>query len=214
MVWSELLALAAIVGWPLVPICWLQIHNWLNFWRKHGRLTYAPILLEWFVVAVLVLALRNYLLGMKLDLGALRWVGLMLALVGVYLQAWAIRILGWRTLLGYSELGLQAAPQKLVTHGPYSIVRHPTYLAHTLFVAGTFLLSEYTGVGVLALAEFLTSYFLITTLEEGELEERFGDEYRKYREHVLTIEVRIMLGVVNSWANVHASSTSPRTTMT
>ena len=182
--WSRFLVLVAIAGWPLIPICWLQIHSRPGFWRKRGGFTYVPILLEWFAVALLVFAFRNSVLGTRLDLGALRWAGLIIALIGVGLQAWATRLLGWRILVGYAELVPQATHQRLVTQGPFSIVRHPTYLAHTLFFAGIFLLTGYVGAGVLALADFLTSYFLITPLEEGELQERFGDEYRKYKEHV------------------------------
>jgi len=63
-------------------------------------------------------------------------------------------------------------------------MRHPTYFAHTLMFAGIFLMTGYTGTGVLALLDFLSSYFVITKLEEKELLDRFGNDYRKYRKRV------------------------------
>jgi protein-S-isoprenylcysteine O-methyltransferase Ste14 len=182
--WSRLLALTAIVAWPLIPISWLQIHSRSGFWRGRGALTYVPILLEWFAVALLLLALGNSLVGARLDLGAVRWAGLMIALLGVALQAWTTYLLGWRTLVGFHELMPQATPQKLVTKGFFSAMRHPAYLSHTLFFLGVFLLTEYTGAGVLTAADFLTSYFLIIPLEERELQTRFGEEYQKYKKRV------------------------------
>lgn len=45
-------------------------------------------------------------------------------------------------------------------------------------------MTGYTGTGVLALLDFLSSYFVITKLEEKELLDRFGNDYRKYRKRV------------------------------
>jgi protein-S-isoprenylcysteine O-methyltransferase Ste14 len=69
----------------------------------------------------------------------------------------------------------------LVTHGPYRWVRHPFYgvgflglLAVTLMTANWFI--ALTGAVVIALLVHRTR------TEEVKLIERFGDEYRAYRE--------------------------------
>jgi protein-S-isoprenylcysteine O-methyltransferase Ste14 len=69
----------------------------------------------------------------------------------------------------------------LVTHGPYRWVRHPFYgvgflglLAVSLMTANGFL--ALTGAVVIALLVYRTR------TEEARLIERFGDEYRAYRE--------------------------------
>lgn len=40
------------------------------------------------------------------------------------------------------------------------------------------------STGALAILDFVLSYFLITRLEERELEERFGREYAEYKRMV------------------------------
>jgi protein-S-isoprenylcysteine O-methyltransferase Ste14 len=178
------LAVAALVLWPLIPILWVQVHGRPRFWRRLGAFTYAVVLLEWLAVAVLVIVAQNLLLGEQFDLGILFVVGLVLMMLGVGLQVWASRLLGWRTLIGYLELRPVRGEGRIVVEGPFSITRHPTYLAHTLMLVGVFLMTGYTGTGVLALADFLSSYFVITGLEEKELLDRFGDDYRMYIKRV------------------------------
>jgi protein-S-isoprenylcysteine O-methyltransferase Ste14 len=105
-------------------------------------------------------------------------------LLGIGLLSWIVKHLGWRGLIAYSELKPQIASQKLITNGPFSVVRHPTYLAHTLMFVGIFLMTGFVGTGLLALLDFITSCFVITPMEERELSVRFGDEYRTYKEEV------------------------------
>jgi protein-S-isoprenylcysteine O-methyltransferase Ste14 len=69
----------------------------------------------------------------------------------------------------------------LVTHGPYRWVRHPFYgvgflglLAASLITANWFI--ALTGAVVIALLVYRTR------TEEAKLIERFGDEYRAYRD--------------------------------
>jgi len=88
---------------------------------------------------------------------------------------------GFARVLG---LNPQDVSQKLVVQGPFRVVRHPAYLAHTLMFVGIFLATGFVGTGVLALLDFVTSYFAITRLEEKELTTRFGKEYEEYRASV------------------------------
>ena len=105
-------------------------------------------------------------------------------LLGIALLSWIVRHLGWRGLVAYSELKPQIVSQKLIADGPFSVVRHPTYLAHTLMFVGIFFVTGFLGTGILALIDFIISYFEITPLEERELSVRFGDEYLRYKEEV------------------------------
>lgn len=141
------------------------------------------VISEWLVVASLAVIFRNFLLGDGLDLGVLSWLGLLILISGLALNVWTGRQLSLRTLVGYPELKLIEG-QRLVSTGPFSTVRHPTYLAHILMLAGIFLITGYTGTGFLALFDILISYYAIIPLEERELEARFGDDYRKYKRRV------------------------------
>lgn len=69
---------------------------------------------------------------------------------------------------------------KLVTSGIYENVRHPMYSAFWLWaLAQPFLLSNWIA-GFSGIVGFGTLYFLRVGQEEQMMEERFGEEYRKY----------------------------------
>ena len=142
------------------------------------------VLLEWIPVIALVLLFQDFFLITELQFEALSWFGAILLLLGLGLQIWTLEALGWKGLVGYSELKPQGISQNLVIHGPFRFVRHPAYLAHTLMFVGLFLVTGFLGTGVLALLDFVASYFAITRLEEKELVARFGKEYEDYRASV------------------------------
>ncbi len=178
-----MLGILAFAAWPIVPILWVQVHAWPNFWRKLGGFTYAVVISEWLVVASLAVIFRNFLLGQKLDLGILSWLGVIPLISGLALNIWTGRQMSLRVLVGYPELKANEG-QRLVTTGPFSVMRHPTYLAHILILVGVFLITGYTGTGFLALFDLLISDSVIIPLEERELQARFGDDYREYKRRV------------------------------
>jgi protein-S-isoprenylcysteine O-methyltransferase Ste14 len=80
--------------------------------------------------------------------------------------------------------------QRLVTTGIRSRVRHPVYLAHLCEMLAWSIGTE------LAVCYGLTVFAVVTgaimvTLEDAELEERFGKEYVAYREHVPAVLPRM-----------------------
>ena len=104
------------------------------------------------------------------------WIGLFLFAVGIALQAWSM----WQ-LRGYFtvRLGVQLQ-QKLVTSGPYSIVRHPGYFSYLLSIIGIGLaLSSLITLGLAVLVVIFLVWRIET--EEQMLIEAFGDSYLEYR---------------------------------
>jgi protein-S-isoprenylcysteine O-methyltransferase Ste14 len=76
---------------------------------------------------------------------------------------------------------------KLVTSGIYERLRHPMYSAFWLWaLAQPFLLSNWLA-GFSGIVGFGTLYFLRVGQEEAMMQERFGDEYRAYRERTSRI---------------------------
>ena len=111
--------------------------------------------------------------------GPLAWVGLVLFAGGVVLQAAAIRALhGFYT----TRLGMQPG-HRLVTSGPYRVVRHPGYLSQIMCMTGIGLaLSSLVGLG---LAVFVLPLFVYRMGEEETmLLAAFGEEYRAYMQRV------------------------------
>lgn len=184
MDWTDLLALTAIIWWPLIPLFWIPVHG-LSRWARHiGLFIYILIFLVWTPLAYILYINQSYLLGSKIDLPIIvNIIGWCFFASGMILHIWTGLLLRPWGLIGLPEI-FSKVESKLVTTGPFSIVRHPTYLAHTFIFFGVFLLSEVIAAGVVALLDLIIVYAIIIPLEERELLNRFGDEYRQYQQEV------------------------------
>ncbi len=70
--------------------------------------------------------------------------------------------------------------KNLVTHGIYSRIRNPIYFFGTFVIAGLFLFLERPWM-LLLLIPLLILQIIRARAESRVLEERFGDEYRRYK---------------------------------
>ena len=98
---------------------------------------------------------------------------------------------------GLPELIPGHPEQRLITSGIRTRVRHPVYLGHLCEM-----LAWSVGTG-LAVCYALTLFAVITgalmvRLEDRELEQRFGAEYREYRRRVPAVVPRIYSRTVDS----------------
>lgn len=107
---------------------------------------------------------------------AVRGLGGILSLAGVGLVVWSFETLGshYRGGVGLWE------DHRLVTTGPYRRVRHPIYAGFVLLMAGILLLSANWVMGISGLALTVSIPALRVSVEERQLEERFGDRWRSY----------------------------------
>jgi protein-S-isoprenylcysteine O-methyltransferase Ste14 len=72
------------------------------------------------------------------------------------------------------------APARLVTTGPFSVVRNPIMAAELAVIWGEALYFANVGIFVYAAAITALSHVLVLRIEEPELRERFGPEYDDY----------------------------------
>jgi protein-S-isoprenylcysteine O-methyltransferase Ste14 len=93
----------------------------------------------------------------------------------------------WISLVGVKNVTLKVAEthraEKIVSHGMYSVVRHPQYLGALFAHVGiTFFLSaEYS---LLITPGIIIYLIIISKKEEQELLREFGDDYREYMKKI------------------------------
>ena len=180
----DLLAFVTIILWPVIPLFWIPVHGLSRVFKKLGLLTYAMPLLTWLPLAFLIYSEKELLLSWKIDLPVvLRFFGIILLVAGSALHLWTGKLLGLWGLIGLPEVSSRLEG-RLITKGPFSIVRHPTYLAHTSMFSGIFLMTGTVTVCIVTFIDFLLVYVLIIPLEEKELSKRFGKDYNLYMEKV------------------------------
>jgi protein-S-isoprenylcysteine O-methyltransferase Ste14 len=108
-------------------------------------------------------------------------IGLCVVLVGEFLRLWGVAIAGSETRTTGPVGGTF-----LITRGPFSYVRNPLYLGNMLIYAGIGIMSYalFPWFTLGALVYFFIQYSLIVNLEEEHLQQKFGDEYKRYYQSV------------------------------
>jgi len=103
--------------------------------------------------------------------------GILLFVFGFALRFYSIRTLG--SLFTF-EVGMRKN-HKLITHGPYTFIRHPSYLGYICLSLGMYLFFA-TFMGMIL--TLVTCFFFYTKripLEEQVLLDNFGDEFKQYK---------------------------------
>jgi protein-S-isoprenylcysteine O-methyltransferase Ste14 len=180
-------AMMMVMMWPGIPMFLIQIHYGIDFWRRLGLWTYVAIFLEWLPVAFALYWWREVILLYEVAVTAPFVVlGVVAIAAGIVLHSWTARLLGIKATISYTELKPETVEKNkiLVTSGPFSVVRHPSYWAHTMIITGTFLITGIIAVGIIALIDLAITYFVTAELEDRELTERFGNQYEEYKKRV------------------------------
>jgi protein-S-isoprenylcysteine O-methyltransferase Ste14 len=107
----------------------------------------------------------------------LHWFGLSLIVFGFTLFDWSIIVRG-----RYATSWKMRENHKLVTWGPYALVRHPSYLSYFIMFFG--LLFLWPNLLTLIPIFAIPGYIQITNLEEKMLIKKFGNQYEEYQKKV------------------------------
>ena len=146
-----LLKLRAIFGIPF----YLGVLVW----------TFAPKFMEWSAILLPVWV---------------RWTGLALGILSVFLNAWSHKTLSTKLGEDFDPVLRLLKVPALVKAGPYAKIRHPIYLAFLLMQISVLLLTSNWFIGFCGIAIIVSVIAIRIPEEERLLIEQFGDEYREY----------------------------------
>lgn len=143
--------------------------------RDHATL---PVFLAvWSLGVILALAALVATPNARLPASAVLWgVGDCLMLCGIALRLWSIAALG---SLFTVRITIQPG-HRVVDHGPYAVLRHPSYAALLLTVAGAGMVSGNYGSLLLLTAACAVGIVVRIDSEERELASALGDEYARF----------------------------------
>lgn len=106
-----------------------------------------------------------------------RWLGVVLFIAGGALRLWPVFVLGNR----FSGLVAIQPGHRLVTAGPYRVIRHPSYLGLLINSFG-WALAFRSGVGIVLAVLMIPVLMARIHAEEKLLAGQFGEEYEAYRQ--------------------------------
>jgi protein-S-isoprenylcysteine O-methyltransferase Ste14 len=174
----------ACVVYSTIPAFWLVIHPYAGYWRARRHNPYKTLLPLWLATWVAVGALTWRWRWIAIYDTPWTWLAAaVLFIVGISIYIVSVKDFGGRQLGGVPEIVGGNSEQRLITAGIRGRVRHPVYLGHFCEM-----LAWSIGSGLAV--NFALSVFAVITgavmvrMEDKELEERFGDDYRAYKEAV------------------------------
>lgn len=106
----------------------------------------------------------------------LRWMGVVIALLGFALLQWAQNTLG----KNWSDTPRMIKEQSLITSGPYQFIRHPIYTAFLFILGSTLFISANWLIGAAWIGMTVLEVTSRIGFEEQLMLEYFGNQYREY----------------------------------
>ena len=133
------------------------------------------------LVVAFVLAIGLTVVLLSADIGRipepLRWIGVVIEAIGLGVRGWSMVVLGRY----YTRTVRTVTDQRLVTAGPYRLVRHPGYTG-TLLVWTGYCIGVGDWIVLLVVGALLVgAYTWRIHTEEALLLGVFGDQYRQYQ---------------------------------
>lgn len=172
-----------------------MIHPFADRWRarhlSYRRSPYPLLVPVWMAMWVAVALVTRPWRNIALYRANWTWAAAALLFTcGLYVYSRSGKNFSAQQLGGMPEVHGKNPDQRLVTDGIRARVRHPVYAAHLCEMLAW---SIGTGLAVCwGLAAFaIVTGALMIRMEDAELENRFGDQYRAYRKSVPSVLPRV-----------------------
>jgi protein-S-isoprenylcysteine O-methyltransferase Ste14 len=193
LIFLRTIAWLACVVYSTIPSFWLVIHPRADYWRSRKGSPYRVLVPLWIGMWIGVGVLTAPSQELLLYRTAWSWLpGLVFFAAGAWVYRRAGSGFSAAQLGGLPELSPGHGEQRLATTGIRARVRHPVYLGHLCEMVGWSVGSGLLICYGLTVFAVITGAFMIR-LEDRELEQRFGEEYRKYRENVPAVVPRMIV---------------------
>jgi protein-S-isoprenylcysteine O-methyltransferase Ste14 len=173
-----------VIVYASIPSFWLLIHPRVEYWRSRQQSPYRLLIPVWVTMWIVLAVITSPWRHILIYKAGWTWIpAAILLLIGLWLYKSSGKDFSGAQLSGAAELLPARGEPRLVVSGIRNRIRHPVYLGHLCEMLAW---SIGTGLAVLyALTAFaaVTGVIMIR-LEDKELEQRFGEEYRRYRSQV------------------------------
>jgi len=140
-------------------------------------LTYASVFIAFFLVFLPARVLEWSGVIRPADIGPIQVAGGAIVIIGGVLALWCVVTFA---IVGRGTPAPFDPPRRLVTAGPYRLVRNPMYIGAGLAVGGTALFYSSLAMVVYTVIFFLIAHFFVVLYEEPVLKCIFGEEYEAY----------------------------------
>jgi len=154
-----------------------------NFNKKRlGTIAhYIGVICEYFIIVFSAIWLDNILKFPNLFFFPLNIFGLILIAFGINLIFWTSWLQFKR---GKGTTGFSEPTKKLITSGPYGIVRNPMMEGQFLFFAGIGFLLDLMAIFLILPILIFAIHLFTVYVEESDLKRRFGQEWEIYCKNV------------------------------
>lgn len=143
-----------------------------NTYLQWLPLAFSTITLLLLIVSVFQVGTLEY----AAEYQTIRYIGLVFYLVFSWVQIWSFKTLG----NSYSQEVLIMKDHKLITIGPFKIIRHPQYLSQMLIDMGAAAATLSYILLPVAVVQ-IPFLFMRASLEEKLLEKHFGENWKSYK---------------------------------
>jgi len=178
-------AIHAVVFWGTF-ICWMGVSLWegrghhLKQTTPEGRRNDLACFFGVGAAGLVALSSKGLFSNVALYHGpALFWLGIAFIWIGTLLRHWAVATLGrYHVMTIHTEL-----KQPVITTGPYSYIRHPSYLGALVAVLGIALAINSLPGGVVLAAAAAGTLIQRIYIEDRHLLKHLGAVYQEYAKH-------------------------------